>query len=171
MLTSLTTYLPTYMKMQGASLVISGAALSILELAGVVGALTGGTLSDRLGRKLTLLGATILSISLMFVFLNVEGWVLLPVLLCLGFTALSTAPVFMAMVQDHMPNNRAVGNGLFMFTTFLVRPIAMVAIGMMGDYIGLDKGFFWSAMISLLAIPAILALPSSTMPQPEGEKA
>ena len=134
MLTSLTTYLPTYMKMQGASLIISGGALSILELAGVVGALTGGTLSDRLGRKLTLLAATVLSVILMFVFLNVQGLVLVPVLLGLGLTALSTAPVLMAMVQDHMPNNRAIGNGLLMFTSFLVRPVAMIAIGLMGDY-------------------------------------
>jgi len=171
MLTSLTTYLPTYMKMQGASLIISGGALSILELAGVVGALTGGTLSDLLGRKLMLLGSTILSVILMFVFLNVQGWVLVPVLLGLGLTALSTAPVLMAMVQDHMPNNRAVGNGLFMFTTFLVRPIAMVAIGMMGDYVGLHSAFSWSALLSLLAIPAILTLPNSPLAQPVQDEA
>jgi FSR family fosmidomycin resistance protein-like MFS transporter len=156
---SLSTYLPTYMKSQGASLIVSGAALSILEFAGVVGALGGGTFSDRIGRKRMLLAATTASIALMFVFLNVDGWLLVPVLLALGLTTLSTSPVLMAMVQDHMPQNRAVGNGLFMLSSFLVRPLAMVGIGYMGDRMGLHSAFLWSALISLLAIPAILKLP------------
>jgi FSR family fosmidomycin resistance protein-like MFS transporter len=156
---SLSTYLPTYMKSQGASLIVSGAALSILEFAGVVGALVGGTLSDRIGRKQMLLASTLGSIALMFVFLNVGGWWLVPVLLALGFTTLSTSPVMMAMVQDHLPKNRAAGNGLYMLSNFLIRPIAMVSIGYIGDRVGLHSAFLWSAMISLLAIPAILKLP------------
>jgi FSR family fosmidomycin resistance protein-like MFS transporter len=160
---SLSTYLPTYMKSQGASLIVSGGALSILEFAGVIGALTGGTLSDRIGRKQMLLFSTIGSITLMFVFLNVGGWWLVPVLLALGFTTLSTSPVMMAMVQDHLPKNRAAGNGLYMLSNFLVRPIAMVAIGYIGDRVGLHSAFLWSAMISLLAIPAILKLPEKPM--------
>ena len=160
---SLSTYLPTYMKSQGASLIVSGGALSILEFAGVIGALTGGTLSDRIGRKQMLLFSTIGSITLMFIFLNVGGWWLVPVLLALGFTTLSTSPVMMAMVQDHLPKNRAAGNGLYMLSNFLVRPIAMVAIGYIGDRVGLHSAFLWSAMISLLAIPAILKLPEKPM--------
>jgi FSR family fosmidomycin resistance protein-like MFS transporter len=156
---SLSTYLPIYMKSQGASLIIAGGALSILEFAGVAGALSGGTFSDRIGRKRMLLGATVASIGLMFVFLNVDGWLLVPVLLGLGFTTLSTSPVLMAMVQDHLPNNRAAGNGLYMLSNFLVRPLAMVSIGYIGDRVGLHSAFLWSALISLLAIPAILKLP------------
>ena len=48
---SMTTYLPIYMRFNGASLWMAGASLSILEIAGVAGALMSGSLSDRLGRK------------------------------------------------------------------------------------------------------------------------
>ncbi len=159
MLTALAVYLPTFMSMEGASLWVAGASLSVWELAGVGGALMGGTLSDRLGRKAVLLVVIISSALLMLVFLNVSGWLFGLVLLALGFTSLSSAPVILAIVQEHFPHNRAMANGLYMSMTFLVRPLAALAIGWLGDNFGLRLAFFWTAVISLLAIPAIFLLP------------
>jgi FSR family fosmidomycin resistance protein-like MFS transporter len=162
MIESLITYLPIYMDKQGASLWIAGASLSILELAGVAGALLSGTLSDRLGRKPILLIATVASAALMILFLALQGWVLVLVLLALGFTALSTTPVLLAMVQEHLPDHRALGNGIYMFISFALRPIAILTVGFLGDTLGLSNAYYWSAVISLLAIPAIFALPSAS---------
>lgn len=159
MLDSLVTYLPIYMSQQGSSLWLAGGALSILEFAGVAGALSSGPLSDRIGRKSILLAATILSSILLLIFLNVSGWLVVPLLLLLGFTALSSQPVLLAIVQDTLPEHRAMGNGLYMTISFLIRPIAILAIGALGDRGGLVNAYFWGAIISLLAIPAILALP------------
>ena len=156
---ALATYLPIYMNSKGASLWIAGGALSILEMAGVAGALSSGTLSDWLGRKMILLAAALGSAVGMLIFLNVEGWLLIPALLFLGFFTLSTAPVMLAMVQDHMVTNRAVGNGLYMMITFFIRIVALVAIGIMGDKFGLEQVYLWSAFLMLLSIPAIVALP------------
>ncbi len=111
---SLSTFLPIFIKGEGASLWVAGAALSILELAGVAGALVSGTVSDFLGRKKILLISTISAVIFMLLFLQVEGWLVIPILLVLGFTALSTGPVMLAMVQDQLPNNRAVGNGIYL---------------------------------------------------------
>ncbi|MGD9093815.1 MAG: MFS transporter [Anaerolineales bacterium] len=155
----LTTYLPTYMKFGGASLWVAGAALSIFELAGVVGALSSGTLSDRLGRKPVLLVGIVSAAALMMIFLNVEGWLIIPSLLALGFTSLSTPPVLMAIVQEHLPNNRALGNGLFLSATFLIRPLSILTIGYIGDTYDLRTAYYISALISLLAIPAIFKVP------------
>jgi FSR family fosmidomycin resistance protein-like MFS transporter len=148
------------MKTGGSSLWVAGITLSVFELAGVAGALSSGTLSDRLGRKPILLIASIAAAIFMLLFLNAEGWILVLILLALGFSALSTPPVLMTIVQDHLPNNRAVGNGLFISMSFLIRPISILAIGYVGDRYGLNTAFFISAFVSLLAIPAILALPT-----------
>lgn len=160
MIESLVTYLPVYVSQQGASLWIAGAALSILELAGVVGALFSGTYSDRLGRKPLLLVTTISSALLMFIFINIQGWIVIPALLALGFFALSASPILLAMVQEQLPDHRALGNGIFMLIMFALRPIAILGVGMIGDRFGLTAAYTWSAAISLLAIPSILALPT-----------
>ncbi len=157
---SLTTYLPTYMKTGGSSLWVAGTTLAIFELAGVAGALSSGTISDRLGRKPILLFASFAATIFMLLFLNVDGWVMVVILLALGFSVLSTPPVLMAIVQDQLPNHRAVGNGLFLSMSFLIRPIAILAIGYVGDHYGLDTAFYISAFVSLLAIPGILFLPN-----------
>jgi FSR family fosmidomycin resistance protein-like MFS transporter len=159
---SLTTFLPTYMNIEGANLWLAAGALSILEFAGVGGALASGTLSDRFGRKLVLLVATVSGAIFTLVFLWVDGWTTFIVLLALGFTVLSTGPVLLALVQDHFQKNRAVGNGMFMLVSFFVRPFALVAIGFLGDRFGLNQVYFWSALLSLLSIPAIFALPKLT---------
>ncbi len=159
-MTALAVYLPTFMTQQGASLWIAGAALSVWEVAGVVGALVGGHLSDRIGRKKILLGGIIGTSLMMLVFLRTEGWLLTPVLLALGFTGLSTTPVMLAVVQDNMPENRAMGNGIFIAISFLVRPIAIFGNGLIGDHFGLHTTYFISALIALLAIPSILWLPT-----------
>jgi FSR family fosmidomycin resistance protein-like MFS transporter len=160
MIDGLVTYLPTYMNLQGASLWLAGGALAIFEFAGVGGALLSGTISDRLGRKITILAATLASAISLLLFLLVDSsWWIVPILLLLGFTTLSTAPVLLAIVQDELPEHRATGNGLYMTITFLIRPLALLSIGYIGDQFGLQTAYFWSALISLLAIPAILALP------------
>jgi FSR family fosmidomycin resistance protein-like MFS transporter len=160
MVVCMTTYLPTYMNLNGATLLLAGASLSILELAGFAGALSGGTLSDRLGRKPLLMVVTILAPLLMIAFLNVSGWLLVPVLLSYGFVSISAGPVFLALIQDNFPENRAVSNGLYISMNFLLRSLAMILVGMAGDAFGLQAAFMGSAALSLAGLVGIFMLPS-----------
>ncbi len=82
-----------------------------------------------------------------------------PLLLGMGFLALSTTPVMLAMVQEQFPKNRAVANGVFMSIVFVLRPLGTLAIGALGDRYGLQTAFLWGALVSLLSLPAILLLP------------
>jgi MFS transporter, FSR family, fosmidomycin resistance protein len=60
MMAAATIYLPLFLREEGSSLWLAGASLSILEAAGVVGALLGGSASDVLGRR-RVLAASILA--------------------------------------------------------------------------------------------------------------
>lgn len=159
MVVPMTTYLPTLMNMNGASLLISGGALAILELAGVAGALLGGTVSDRFGRKPVLAVITIISPLLMIAFLNVSGWLTVPILMLYGFVSISPGPVFLALVQDHFPENRAVSNGLYISINFLLRSLGMLLIGVAGDVIGLQSAFVWGGALSLVGLIGVFMLP------------
>jgi FSR family fosmidomycin resistance protein-like MFS transporter len=156
---SLTTYLPTYLTLFGYSISVAGIYLAILEFSGVGGVLISGTVSDRLGRKKVLFIAFTASSILTLIFSQVSGFWNIPLLLGVGFTTLSTGPLLLALVQDQLPDNRAVGNGVYLAISFVLRSLAMVLIGAAGDLWGLETSFFWSAIISLLAIPMLYFLP------------
>jgi FSR family fosmidomycin resistance protein-like MFS transporter len=156
---ALTTYLPVFLTEEGMALWFAGASLSVLEAAGIVGALLGGLLSDRLGRRAILFVSLLATPLSMFIFLAVGGWVRLPLLLVLGFTALSITPVIMALVQESFPQNRALANGVYMALSFTIRSGAVVVVGAMGDAWGMRFAFAASAIIPLLGLPFLLLLP------------
>jgi hypothetical protein len=66
----------------------------------------------------------------------------------------------MTMVQDQLPHHRAIGNGMYMLVGFALRPIAIMAVGFMGEELGLEAAFMWSAVLCVFSIPAIFALPN-----------
>jgi FSR family fosmidomycin resistance protein-like MFS transporter len=156
---SITTYLPTYLTARGAGLWVGGSSLSLVDFAGVAGALTIGVMSDRLGRKKVLFISSLVTTLLALLFLRVQGWLMFPLLFALGFTSFSAMPVMLAIVQDQFPSNRAVANGLYMAVIFLIRPLGTLAVGFVGDRLGLSTAFGYAAAISFFTLPAILALP------------
>lgn len=159
MLAALSTYLPIFLTDEGADLWFAGLSLSVLQAAGVVGALVGGSISDRLGRRAVLFGSMVTAPVFVFVFLAVDGWVRFPILLVLGFTTLSITPVMMALVQESFPENRALANGVYMALSFLIRSGAVVVLGVVGDLFGLRLAFTVSALVALFSLLLIPMLP------------
>ena len=157
---AVTTFLPTYLTDAGASLWFAGASLSVLEAAGVVGALTGGSLSDRLGRRTVLAISMAVTPLFLFAFLAVGGLWQLPLLLLLGFTLLSTQPAIMAMVQETYAENRSLANGLYMAINFIVRSVIVVIVGVLGDAFGLRAAFVAAGLVMLVGIPVLRWLPA-----------
>ncbi|MGD9046773.1 MAG: MFS transporter [Anaerolineae bacterium] len=156
---ALTTYLPTFLAEEGAELWLAGLALAALEAAGIVGALMGGSLSDRWGRRLILLVSLVATPALMLLFLVVDDWLRFPLLLALGLAALSVTPVIMALVQESFPEHRALANGVYMSISFLIRSGVVIAVGAMGDLWGMRTSFLVCALITLGGLPFLLFLP------------
>jgi FSR family fosmidomycin resistance protein-like MFS transporter len=156
---ALSTYLPILLTEQGASLWLAGASLSVFEAAGVAGALLGGSLSDRLGRRRILLVSMSVASVFIFVFVNATGWLQFPLLVILGLSVLSTTPVFLATVQESFPENRALATGVFMATSFVVRSGVVVILGFVADRAGMRSAFVTSGVVSLAGLPLIFLLP------------
>jgi FSR family fosmidomycin resistance protein-like MFS transporter len=157
---SLTIYLPLFVSDElGLSLWLAAASLTILEAAGVVGALTSGTISDKYGRSRILAVVLILAPLLLLAFIYGPSWLAVPLLISLGLTALSPQPVFLALVQDKFPDNRALANGTFLASNFLIRAVGIWLVGVLADQFGLTTAFVISALVAFLSVPALKFLP------------
>lgn len=151
--TALTLFLPAYMVDGGYSIKAAAAALALLELAGAVGALMAGSLSDKLGRKTILLVIMILTPLLMFLFTVVTGllqWVLLGLM---GLIFFASTPVFLAMIHDLNSDRPAFTNGLFMTVSFAASSIVSLLVGIFIDRYGFVSTYQITAALSLCAIP------------------
>ena len=118
-------------------------------------------MSDRLGRRLILFVVLVTTPLFMLAFLAADGWIRFPLLMALGFTSLSAAPVVMALVQESYPENRALANGIYMALSFVIRSGAVLVLGAVGDAFGLRLAFTLSAIAPLLGLPLVFMLPSS----------
>jgi len=161
--TSLSTYLPVYMVQSGSPIWIAGAALSVLEISGVVGALFMGPYSDNIGRRKILNFSMFLSALIVPVFLNVSGWLVFPILILLGIFSFSPGTLFLALVQDNFEEHRATGNGVYLLIHLLSNGLMLIIIGVIGDNFGLQTAYYIGAAASLLAIPALALLPSTSL--------
>ncbi len=160
MIVALTTYLPLYMRDEvEASLWLAAAALSILEGAGVAGALLSGTASDRLGRRKVLSGLLFVSPLLTLLFIYGPGWLAIPLLIALGLTAISPTPVLLAIVQDEFPEHRALANGIYIGLNFLVRGLGIWLIGSLADSVGLTTAFLLGTLAAFFSVPGVWLLP------------
>jgi len=160
---ALRTYLPTFLSEEGADLWFAGLSLSVYQGAGIVGALLGGSLSDTLGRRRLLVASLLATPVLMFVFLAINGWARLLVLLALGPVVVAIVPVNTALVQERFPENRALASGLLMSMSFVLNSLIVVVVGAIGDRIGMRGAFATSAIIPLLGLPLVFFLPKERL--------
>ncbi len=156
---AITSYLPTFLTLEGESLWFAGASLSLLEAAGVGGAMLGGVMSDSLGRRRVLAASALAAPAFLVMFLRTNGWLRFPLLVLLGLSLLSIAPVIMALVQESYPEYRAMANGIYMALSFSSASVGVLIVGMLSDSMGMRPAFLISGLTMLLAVPLISRLP------------
>lgn len=158
---SLTTFLPTFMTEKGETLWFGGIALSVVQFSGAAGTLFSGSISDKIGRRATLLimGFSTPALMLLFIFTS-DSMFAFPVLILIGFIMFATTPVLLAEVNSIKTEHPALINGIFMTISFLVSAFSLLLIGSLGDLLGLKTSYIITAFVSILAIPFIFKLPS-----------
>ncbi len=163
---ALTTYLPLYMRdVLGAEFVEGAFALTLLEGAGVLGAMAAGSLSDHFSRKNLLLILFVLSPLWVFLFTLAPVQLAYWVLPWVGFFSLSTTPVILTILQTRFPRNRALASGIFMSMGVLSRAVTTWALGFVADQFNLAVVFQICIVVSTLGI-----LPLLLMSRPELER-
>jgi FSR family fosmidomycin resistance protein-like MFS transporter len=159
---SIATFYAIYLTNRGSSLMYAGFALSMYELAGACGALFGGTLSDRIGRKKMMLVSQILAGPLLWIALGLpDGTLGIVVLAIAGALALSASPVQLTLAQELMPGARSTAAGIVIFLGFEGTLVSTLVVGVVADWIGIGPALGFAVIASMLSIPFTLALPET----------
>lgn len=159
MKSGLTAFLPTFFYSEkGESLWFANSALAVFQLAGAVGTILAGSISDKIGRRTTLVIISVISPIMMFLFINTDGWIAFTFLILMGFFVFAPGPVLIALVQDQSKELPVFMNSIYMTVNFISAALAVFFAGMMGDWLGLEKTYLISSILALGAIPFALFL-------------
>jgi FSR family fosmidomycin resistance protein-like MFS transporter len=159
MKSGLTAFLPTYyFNEKGETLWFANSALAVFQLAGAAGTILSGTISDRIGRKTSLIFISVLSPVFMFLFITTQGYWGFVFLLLLGIFVFAPGPVLLALVQDREKNKPVFANSIYMTVSFVSSALAVVLAGFIGDKVGLEETYRISAFLAVGAIPFVLML-------------
>ena len=156
---SLTLYLPVYITENGGEYWFSGISLSVLQLSGAFGTFYGGTISDKIGRKSSLLIITIVSPLLMYIFTFIQGFWTIPLLVLMGGFLISSTPILLAVVHELETQRLAFVNGVYMTINFTMSSLMVLLVGIASDFWGINFTYKVSAFIGLIAIVFVLFLP------------
>jgi len=155
MKSALTLYLPVFLTGQGASLWSAGISLSVLQFFGVIGTFCAGNISDKFGRRNTLIVSSIGSVGTMALFVLTPNIILLAIM---GLFLFASGPVLMATFQDTDSNMPTFMNSMYMFINFGVSSILVFALGFMGDWIGLERTYQICVVFAIGSIPMAFLL-------------
>lgn len=134
---SVLSYLPSYFVHLGSSVFRANSLLSLMLLAGVAGQFTGGTLSDRYGRKEVTMGSLLLAAPLLLIFLHTRGPVALTFLFLFGFCVMASFSVTMVMMHEIMHKHVGIASGLMIGFALGVGGLGVLITGVLADGFGL----------------------------------
>ncbi len=159
---SLTLYLPVYITETGGEYWFSGVSLSVLQLAGALGTFYAGPISDKIGRKSSLLIITIVSPLLMYISSFIQGFWTLPLLILMGVFLIASTPILLAIVHELETERLAFVNGVFMTISFTMGSLMVLLVGIASDFFGIIFTYKASAFVGLIAIVFVLFLPGKS---------
>ena len=153
MKTSLSFYLPLYLKERGAGFWFSsGISLAVLHGSSALGTTFSGTLSDKLGRKNIIMAVLLISPFLLYAFTFIHGFWVLPFLVVLGVVLFSPMPVLMAIINEQESESLPFLNGIFMTINFVVNSIVTLAVGFFSDHYTFHVAYQIAAGLGFFAI-------------------
>lgn len=151
---SVLSYLPSYFIQTGISVVKSNTLLSVTLLAGVAGQFTGGTLSDRFGRKQVTLISLLLAAPLLYAFLHTAGPLAMAFLFCFGFSVMASFSVTMVMMHEIMQKHIGVASGIMIGFALGIGGMGVMITGLIADRFGLFTAL--NVLIFILVVAGIM---------------
>ena len=146
-------FLPLYLANTGAAAGSAGIVLFFFLLAGAVGTMVGGPISDRYGRKLILVVSFMLAAPLLYVLPHAHGLLLMVALLLLGFVVVATFSTTVVLAQEFLPKSVGMAAGLTLGFAIGAGGFVVLALGQYADLHGVRAALdllWWLPVIGVL---------------------
>ncbi|MFO7942589.1 MAG: MFS transporter, partial [Bacillota bacterium] len=147
----------------GFSIGATGAMLSLTAIGGAFGKFGCGPLGDRIGQRAAVIWTEILTAIFLVLVVSAGYYWMFPVVFFMGAFLNGTSSVLYALVPrltTKVSLNR--GFGFYYTTTLATSGVAPLAVGLLGDSIGLHGTYYVMAGILLATIPLMsLVVPRS----------
>jgi FSR family fosmidomycin resistance protein-like MFS transporter len=146
------TFLPMFLVTQGYDLMAAGIIMTLMLLAGVVGQVMGGQISDRIGRKEFMIFGLAGAIPFFYLFFASTGIVAVISILLFGFFLWSTFAVAVAMSHELLPHNVGLASGMMLGLAIGFGGLGVAVNGIIADHYSL------AAALGTIPIPIIAAI-------------
>ncbi len=158
------TYVPLYFDAQGKDTVVVGSIVSLFLIAGAVGTLIAGPLSDRIGHKRFLVLSFGALCPLMLSFLHTSGLVSLIILALVGMCLAPMFAVTLVIAQSLMQGRLGTTAGLMTGVGFGVGGLSVMGLGIVADTWGIETTMQVISVLPILPWLCILLLPGAARP-------
>jgi FSR family fosmidomycin resistance protein-like MFS transporter len=156
----LLTFVPLYLiQVRHASIATANSALTLLSIAGAVGALITGYVADRIGQKPILLGSLAAIAPLLFGFLHTSGSLALICLALTGVAIVSSFTVAVVMGQAYAAAHIGLGSGITTGLAIGLGGMSTPVFGRIADHYGITFVLYILSVLPMIAAGVALTLP------------
>ncbi|MFC1885755.1 MFS transporter [Thermodesulfobacteriota bacterium] len=156
---SFQTFVPVMLVQEGYSLISAGAMIACFSLAGALGGLLAGYISDKIGYRYVFMGSFFLTTPCLYLLLLLPGnWVYLGSGLS-GFFLMAMLPMGVALAQELAPKGKSLVSSLMMGLAFGAGGMMAPVTGSFADIYSLRTVLEIIAVIPLFLIGLVVFFP------------
>lgn len=150
----LMTYLPEWLRGNGQSLALAGAALTLFMVAVSIGSLFGGALSDRFGRLPVIAVSLVVMTAGHWLLMRTVGAPQMAAVLLVGLMIGASFPVTIVLAQEAWPGSVGLASALAMGIGWLPAGLGAWVVGRIADGSSLTAGLHSLAFAPLVGLAA-----------------